>query len=78
MTDRIKGFWVSLDHDIRTDDIEPIINAVECIKHVAGVEASVVTGEDWMARDRVRHEIYMSLITAVKEIVIEGKTRGGT
>lgn len=38
MTDRIQGFVVSLDKEIREDDIEYIVNAIRMIKHVESVE----------------------------------------
>lgn len=41
MTDKIKGFWVALDHDMREDDAQKIIDAVLCIKNVIDVCVSV-------------------------------------
>jgi len=57
MTDRIKGFTVSLTHDIRDDDCEVIINAIKMIKGVADVELHVVDPDDWMARKHVKEEL---------------------
>lgn len=41
MTDRISGFTVILDHDIRDDDIAPVLAAIEMVKHVISVEPHV-------------------------------------
>lgn len=41
MTDRVSGFTVVLDHDIRDDDIEPVLNAIRMVKGVIAVEAIV-------------------------------------
>lgn len=57
MTDRIKGFYVSLTHDIRDDDCEPILDAVKMIKGVAAVKPMVSGHEDWMARQHVKEEL---------------------
>ena len=38
MTDRIKGFVVTLDRDIREDDAEATINALKMVKGVIAVE----------------------------------------
>lgn len=56
MTDRVKGLIVSLDTDIRVDDVEPLVNAIRCLQHVAGVEVSVTDSSDMLARMRVDTE----------------------
>lgn len=57
MTDRIKGLTVSLTHDIRDDDCQPIIDAIKMIKGVAGVEMHVTDQNDYMARQHVREDL---------------------
>ncbi len=57
MTDRLKGVWVSFDRDIRTDDVEPLIEAIKCLRGVSDVKASVADSSDWMNRDRIRNEL---------------------
>ena len=57
MTDRIKGFTVTLDRDFRDDDVEVILNAIKMIRGVANVEPSIVTGEDHMNRERLKWEL---------------------
>lgn len=56
MTDRVKGLIVSFDKDIRVDDVEPLVNAIKCLQHVAGVEVSVVDSSDMLARMRIDAE----------------------
>lgn len=68
MTDRVKGFWVSLDKDIRVDDFEAIEKAVLMIKGVQSVTTSVTTPDDWMNRERIRHEIAGKLLDFYKEV----------
>jgi len=57
MTDRVKGFTVTLEKDIRIDDVEVILNAVKMIKGVAHVEPSISTSDDHFARERVKMEM---------------------
>ena len=57
MTDRVKGLIVTLDRDIRIDDVEHAVNAVKMIKGVSSVQLSISTPEDHMARARVMSEI---------------------
>ena len=57
MTDRVKGFTVTLERDFRDDDVEVILNAVKMIRGVANVEPCIVTGEDHMNRERLKYEL---------------------
>jgi hypothetical protein len=56
MTDRLKGFIVTLEDDFRTDDAEAIISAIQMVRHVQSVEPIVADYNDHMARERVRSE----------------------
>ena len=49
MTDRIKGFYVALDKDLRVDDAQPLIDAVKQMKHVMDVEVSISDVDLWTA-----------------------------
>lgn len=66
MTDRIKGFWVALERDIRDDDVQPIIDAVRQLRGVLAVEANVASPADWINRQRVRRELEERLWAALK------------
>jgi hypothetical protein len=57
MTDRLKGVWVAFDRDIRTDDAEPLIEAIKQLRGVLSVTANVSDADDWMARERIRQEL---------------------
>jgi hypothetical protein len=66
MTDRINGFWVALENDVRVDDAEAILAAVRCLKGVIAVEANVTGHADWIATARVRRELVAKLYEALK------------
>lgn len=67
MTDRIKGFTITLANDMREDDFEAIKTAVEMIKGVIHVEPSLVTSNDHMNRKIIQHEIMMKVYKIIEE-----------
>ena len=56
MSDKIKGFTVTLEQDISIDDIGDIVSAINMIKYVASVEPSTSSIDDQMNRESVRFE----------------------
>jgi hypothetical protein len=62
MSERYKGFVVTLDADIREDDAEGLVNAIRHIRGVASVEPvrADIAG-DSMIRSRVRLEMVKDL-----------------
>lgn len=67
MTERVKGFTVTLEHDIREDDFQRILNAVEMIKGVGHVEPSLVTAHDHMNRQIVKSQLLTKLFKLLHE-----------
>lgn len=67
MTDRIKGFTVTLTEDIRIDDFESIMDAVQMIKGVAEVNPSLVTSEDYMNRAKIKREMEDAILKVFLE-----------
>lgn len=57
MTDRFYCLTVVLDKDIRDDDCEQIINAIQMIKHVLEVKGNISNPEIYTIRTRLRYEI---------------------
>lgn len=56
MTDRIHSLTVVLDHDIRDDDIEPIVSAIRQIRCVADVQPHVSDIAAHMAEERAHRQ----------------------
>lgn len=67
MTDRVKGFTVTLEKDYREDDVEFIQNAISAIRGVAHVEQNIVTHEDHMNRERIKAELRTMFYEFYKE-----------
>ena len=61
MTDRIKGVYVALDRDYRTDDVEEILNAIKMVKGVSDITVNIVDFDDWNNRSRIRQELSAKL-----------------
>jgi len=57
MTDRYKGFIVTLDKDYRSDDSEAIITAIGMVKGVADVKPLVAEYNDHINRQRIKMEM---------------------
>ncbi len=68
MTDRVKGFYVALEKDIRIDDFQSISNAVLMIKGIASVTASIANPEDWMNRQIIKSKLKDNLISALDDL----------
>lgn len=54
MTDRVAGFLVTLDSDLRVDDAEPTLAAIRQIRGVIAVEPIESSPEIRMAEHRAR------------------------
>lgn len=65
MTDRLRGCTVSFIKDIREDDAEALLNAIQMLKGVLAVEPSLSTADDWVAQQRVRHELGRKLLEVI-------------
>jgi hypothetical protein len=65
MTDRYKGFLVTLDHDTREDDAESIITALQMVKGIHSVKPYISTLEDRMCQERATLDTYAEIIQAI-------------
>lgn len=57
MTDRIKGLTVTLGRDIRDDDAECIISAIQMIKGVLSVASHIEDANHHFAVETAKHEM---------------------
>ena len=67
MTERVKGFTVTLERDIREDDFQRILEAVEMITGVLHVEPVLVTHDDFMIRQRLKNDITKNILKLIDE-----------
>ncbi len=56
MTDTVKGLVVTLDSDIREDDVQMLVDAILCLKRVVSVKTEVVNMDEIFARQRINIE----------------------
>jgi len=64
MTDRYTGFVVCLENDMRDDDAQAIITAIETLRGVASVQPVVADIDSFLARESARMDLVRQL-TAV-------------
>ena len=67
MTDRIKGFTVTLEKDLRDDDAEHIKIALESVRGVASVTPSIVNSGDIMNRQQIKHDMWEKIVKVFRE-----------
>lgn len=68
MTDRYNQLVVVLDKDLRSDDAEPLMNAIRQMRGVLSVEGNVVTGADHAATVRVKHELSQKVFDFIQSM----------
>lgn len=57
MSDRYNYLTVILEHDLKDEDAEPLIEAIKCFRGVLTVKANVVDMLALMTEERVRNEL---------------------
>jgi hypothetical protein len=57
MTDRYNALTVALERDIRDDDAETLIQAIQMLRGVLTVEGNVADPASWLAQHRARTEL---------------------
>ena len=67
MTDRIHALTVTLDADVREDDLEPIVNAIRQIRHVLSVDQHVSDIAQHSAKIRARTELQEKLWKVLRD-----------
>lgn len=75
MTDRIRHLTITLDEDMRDDDVVAIVSAIERVRGVASVLPNIVTVQDHLARQAVRAEVQQQLHTAVENVFRQAELR---
>ena len=67
MTDRVKGFVVTLEYDLRVDDAQGIHDAIRRIRGVGRVQKNLSKGiDDIINRNQIRIELEERLWKALR------------
>jgi len=64
---RVKGFTVTLERDIKQEDFQRILEAVEMITGVQHVEPVLVTHQDHITRMRLKNDITRNILKLIDE-----------
>lgn len=73
MTDRIKGCWVTFNHDMREDDAQPTLNAILALKNVLGVTPFTTQPDDYFNRERIKREYQQKIWEVFEKSIPEYK-----
>lgn len=73
MTARIRSLTVALSSDIRKDDVQSLIDAIQMMRNVISVTGNEVTPNDWTTEMRVRNEVFGKLMEVAKEMSASNK-----
>lgn len=73
MTDRVNSFVVILDKDMRIDDAQNTITALQQIKGVISVVPQISSPEDVVHAQRVVTQVADKLVNFVKTEVLQWK-----
>jgi hypothetical protein len=68
MTAKIRSLTVALSSDIREDDVQSLIDAIQMMRNVISVTGNEVTPNDWTTEMRVRNEVFGKLLEVAKEM----------
>ncbi len=67
MTDRIISLTVMLEKEIREDDVQNIVRAIEMIRGVGMVEPGIVADSTfYIAREQAKAELVKQMISIIK------------
>ena len=68
MTDRINGFTVILDREMRIDDVEELFQAIRLIRGVQRVEPCIIEASDGLAMMKEKDRLHRRMQEAIKEV----------
>lgn len=68
MTARVRSLTIALDDDIRTDDVESLVNAIKMMRNVLSVTTNEVNPNDWATERRVKLETAQKLTNLITEL----------
>jgi hypothetical protein len=66
MSDRTNTLTVVLEHQMRTDDAEQIIEAIRMVKGVLNVEANVSDSMEYMATEQAKHDLRKKIFEVLR------------
>jgi hypothetical protein len=65
MTDRLRGVIVTFEKDIREDDAQPLLVAIEQLRGVLSVKPIVATIDSHISEERAKHELGQNVLKVI-------------
>lgn len=69
MTDRVASLTVIFEHDLRDDDVQPIVDAISQLRGVLDVRPTVIGTDHVVAKAQARGEIFARLTKVIADYV---------
>ena len=66
MSNRINALTVALEHTMRDDDLEGVVNAIRHVRGVLAVTMVVADGNEWAVRQQAEHRLRMKVYDALR------------
>ena len=67
MTDRVNALVVTLDRDIRIDDVQHLVDAIRMLRGVMSVDENITDISDHVAEMRAKTEMNNKLMDIIRE-----------
>ncbi len=68
MTDRIHSLTIVLEKNTRSDDVQPLIDAIKMMRGVLSVKANVANLDTYTAEIRARSEVIEDLCNIIAKM----------
>lgn len=67
MTDRVNYLTVVLEENMRVDDVEALVNAIGCMRHVLAVKPNIADADAAVAKIMARAAIAEKILDVLRE-----------
>lgn len=67
MSDRVKGFLVTLEKDVRLDDVDLLMQTIRYMRGVASVEPSIVNSDDFINQQRIKTDLRQKMYQFIND-----------
>lgn len=67
MSDRVKGFLVTLEKDVRLDDVDLLMQTIRYMRGVANLEPSIVNSDDFINQQRIKTDLRQKMYQFIND-----------
>lgn len=67
MSDKVKGFVVTLEHDVNLENVELLMQTIRYMRGVADVRPSITNSDDYIREQRVKSELRQKMYNFIND-----------